>query len=616
MKSKKIKINPDFMDCIETSPNVPRWIIFLIMMTALISAFILNAQAIEIVRQKNVATKILVPIVDADGDTVTAAAGLDSEFTYWDDGASSVNWTDLTNEMTELQESGWYELSIAQGEMNHDYIAIQTKTSTSGAKTQNVLIRTTVGDPLNLATTDDGGAINVTSGKIDEVATLTGHTAQTGDAYARLGAPAGASVSADIAAVKSDTGAILTDTAAQDTSSELRTLLFGSDTAGATAANQTTIIGYIDTEVAAILEDTGTTLNTHLTDIKGATFSGSTDSLEAIRNRGDAEWITATGFSTHSAADVWDVTLSEHLSAGTTGNALNAAGSAGDPWATALPGAYGAGSAGYIIGSNINAPIATVDTVVDAIKAKTDSLTFTGAGKVDANVVNWKGSAAAAMTGDAYARLGAPAGASVSADIAAVKSDSAAILVDTAAMDTANELRTLLTGGTSALSILTASDNIGINWADVANPTTTVALSGTTIGVVTTLTTWDKTGYALSAAGIDAIWDEVQSGHSTAGSFGLYLDSKVSEAGGGTVPTADEIADQVWDELLSGHAIAGSTGAGLSSASAAGDPWAVDVSTGYTGQAGEYIRGIKNSTDGDKEGSSYSGIEAMIRSNR
>lgn len=37
-------------------------------------------------------------------------------------------------------------------------------------------------------------------------------TAQTGDAYARLGAPAGASVSADVAAVKVDTAAILVDT--------------------------------------------------------------------------------------------------------------------------------------------------------------------------------------------------------------------------------------------------------------------------------------------------------------------------------------------------------------------------------------------------------------------
>jgi hypothetical protein len=41
----------------------------------------------------------------------------------------------------------------------------------------------------------------------------------------------------------------------------------------ATAANQTIIIN-------------------HLTDVKGATFSGATDSLEAIRNRGDVAWIT------------------------------------------------------------------------------------------------------------------------------------------------------------------------------------------------------------------------------------------------------------------------------------------------------------------------------------
>lgn len=41
---------------------------------------------------------------------------------------------------------------------------------------------------------------------------LSGHTPQTGDAFARLGAPAGASVSADVAAVKSDTAGIKTKT--------------------------------------------------------------------------------------------------------------------------------------------------------------------------------------------------------------------------------------------------------------------------------------------------------------------------------------------------------------------------------------------------------------------
>ena len=40
------------------------------------------------------------------------------------------------------------------------------------------------------------------------------------------------------------------------------------------------------------VEANQTTITGHLTDIKGATFSSSTDSLEAIRNRGDAAWIT------------------------------------------------------------------------------------------------------------------------------------------------------------------------------------------------------------------------------------------------------------------------------------------------------------------------------------
>ena len=47
---------------------------------------------------------------------------------------------------------------------------------------------------------------------VGTIDTYTGNTKQTGDAFARLGAPAGVSVSADIAAVKSDSGAILADT--------------------------------------------------------------------------------------------------------------------------------------------------------------------------------------------------------------------------------------------------------------------------------------------------------------------------------------------------------------------------------------------------------------------
>lgn len=49
------------------------------------------------------------------------------------------------------------------------------------------------------------------------------------------------------------------------------------------------------------------------------------------------------------AAAVWDAILAQHLTAGTTGNALNAAGAAGDPWSTTLPGTYTGNQAGAIM---------------------------------------------------------------------------------------------------------------------------------------------------------------------------------------------------------------------------------------------------------------------------
>lgn len=56
---------------------------------------------------------------------------------------------------------------------------------------------------------------------------------------------------------------------------------------------------------------------------------------------------------------IWDVVLSGHLTAGTTGAALNSSSSAGDPWATSLPGAYASGTAGNIVGNNLNATVSS-----------------------------------------------------------------------------------------------------------------------------------------------------------------------------------------------------------------------------------------------------------------
>lgn len=56
------------------------------------------------------------------------------------------------------------------------------------------------------------------------------------------------------------------------------------------------------------------------------------------------------------------------------------------------------------------------------------AFTFTGSGAVPVTVSIYT---SFPQTGDSYARIGAPAGASVSADVAAMKVDTAAILVDT-----------------------------------------------------------------------------------------------------------------------------------------------------------------------------------------
>ena len=69
-------------------------------------------------------------------------------------------------------------------------------------------------DLKDLADTGYNPATHKMAGVVlaDTVTTLTGHTAQTGDSFTRLGAPDGASVSADILAAKGDTAAILLDT--------------------------------------------------------------------------------------------------------------------------------------------------------------------------------------------------------------------------------------------------------------------------------------------------------------------------------------------------------------------------------------------------------------------
>ncbi len=137
-------------------------------------------------------------------------------------------------------------------------------------------------------------------------------------------------------------------------------------------------IGLVDVGLAAIsttlgdpvtanIADDIASVKTDTTSIKGKTdsltFTGSnvnantkdTASTLSFNLIGNVDSVTALSTTERNilADAIWDEAISGHLTAGTTGNALNAAGSAGDPWSTPIPGAYGAGTAGKVIGDGL-----------------------------------------------------------------------------------------------------------------------------------------------------------------------------------------------------------------------------------------------------------------------
>ena len=187
------------------------------------------------VPRKNAAFRFYFAIRKNDGTLITTWAGADSEVSI--DGAG---FSDCTNEATEIGSSGCGYIDLTSSEMNGDAVVYKLTVTNTGALPLVVTFfpeeagdyRADVthisGDATaadNAESFFDGTGYAGTNNVIPTVTTLTGHTAQTGDAFARLGAPAGASVSADIAAV---------------------------------AAALVTIDDFLDTEVAAILTDTGT----------------------------------------------------------------------------------------------------------------------------------------------------------------------------------------------------------------------------------------------------------------------------------------------------------------------------------------------------------------------
>lgn len=140
---------------------------------------------------------------------------------------------------------------------------------------------------------------------------------------------------------------------------------------------------------------------------------------------------TTHRFSTGAAYAPSALTYSIYEDGSTTGIDEDVAITVGSPF-DAITGCYYVRrqlttAAGFEKGKNYVVVVkATVDSIAGVavhtfqIQAEVDARSVS-ATNVSANVAQWKGSTAPDMTGDAFGRLGAPAGASVSADIATVK---------------------------------------------------------------------------------------------------------------------------------------------------------------------------------------------------
>lgn len=137
----------------------------------------------------------------------------------------------------------------------------------------------------------------------------------------------------------------------------------------------------------------------------------------------------------------------------------------------------------------------------------------------------------------------------------------------------ARNLEDLAYPTTSGRSIdVSAGGEVGLDWANIGSPTSSVNLSGTTIST--------SQGVASVSGAVGSVTGNV--GGNVTGSVG-------SVASG--IPSAASIADAVWEEALADHSgTAGSTAEQLAAAGSAGDPWATALPGSYTsGQAGKLV---------------------------
>lgn len=248
-----------------------------------------------------------------------------------------------------------------------------------------------------------------------------------------------------------------------------------------------------------------------------------------------------TGGSAPTAAEiadaVWEEAIADHSgTAGSTAEQLAAAGSAGDPWATALPGSYTSGQAGKIVGDNVNATISsratqtsvdTIDGIVDSILVDTAEIGAAGAGltainlpdqtmnivgNITGNLSGSVGSVTGNVGGNVTGSVGSVAAGGITASsiatdaITADKIAADAITSSELAASAVTEIQSGLATSASLTTVEGKIDTIDTNVDSILVDTAEIGAAGAG------LTEAGGTGDHLTAVPWNASWDaEVQS---------------------------------------------------------------------------------------------------------
>lgn len=418
--------------------------------------------------KKNVAFSFMLPLVDSTNRPAfkanpTLAAG---DFKHSGDGSALANLASLP--ATDPASSRLVKISLSQSEMNYDRVTIQCVDAAGSewdevivcidttAVTVDDLVRSTT--PANTLDVSAGGEAGIdwaNVGSPTTVVNLSGTTVKTAtdvetdtqDIQARLPAAltAGGNMKSDALAVSGDATAADNLEAAYDGTGYAHTGNTYPWTAAWDAEVQSEVqdaieANHLDHLLAVAADGTECANSTYWARLvsKSATpafssFVNTTDSLEAIRDRGDAAWITATGFSTHSAADVWasatrtltaatnitstggtitvtsgGVTLADGVTHGGTTAKLQLGTSGSSPPLTISNSGSGAavsisttagsgagvaiatnGGAGVDISTSTNQHGINISTAGTGIGIRTTSITVTGAMTVTTNSIAW-----------------------------------------------------------------------------------------------------------------------------------------------------------------------------------------------------------------------------------